>query len=287
MKDIKVLKTEGPKPFVTKLIFSDYSGLIKSWESRLHRKGIKSTFLQDFKSAKKAFWNGFKKVDTLNWWISVLFTLGAFLFIVGSLLSLWAPLAVYLKFNLTQVNFVFFWGSIPFTSAAFLQLLQAYLANTKLNKSIDFHPERKNLNLFPLGFLSALFQFAGTLFFNINTFNATKLDLNTLQFDLWVWTPDIIGSIFFLISGYLAFIEVGHNYCKWEPKNISWWVVFINLIGCTAFMISAIYTFIPRVGASDISIEISLLCTLTGAFCFFSGALLMLPEMGIQKDQVD
>ena len=287
MSDTKVLKTEGAEPFVTKVIFRDYSGIIQTWESRLHRKGIKAAYLQDFKSAKKAFWNGFRQGATLNWWISILFALGSFLFILGSLLSLWTPLALYLKFSPTEVNFVFFWGSIPFTSAAFLQLLQAYFTNKKMIKSIESNRERKDLNLTSLGFLSALFQFAGTLFFNVNTFEATRTKLDSIQTEILVWIPDFIGSLFFLISGYLAFIEVGHSYWKWERQNISWWVVFINLMGCFAFMVSAIFTFIPRGGASDLPIEIGLLFTLIGAFFFFVGALLMLPEMGVQKDQAN
>jgi hypothetical protein len=57
--------------------------------------------------------------------------------------------------------------------------------------------------------------------------------------------------------------------------------------GGVAFMVSAIFTFIPRGGASDLPIEIGLLFTLIGAFFFFVGALLMLPEMGVQKDQAN
>lgn len=287
MKDTKVLKKEGVKPFVTKVIFRDFRGIIQTWESRLHRKGIEAAIIEDFKSSKKAFLYGLRQVAALNWWISILFALGSFLFILGSLLSLWAPMATFLKFSPTEVNFVFFWGSIPFTSAAFLQLLQAYLTNRKLNKSIELQRLKKDLNLSSLGFLSALFQFAGTLLFNVNTFESTKLTLSNLQSNLWIWAPDFFGSIFFLISGYLAFIEVGHRYWKWERQNISWWVVFINLMGCTAFMVSAIFAFIPRGGANDLYAEIGILFTLIGAFFFFVGALFMLPEMGIQKDQAN
>ena len=284
MKATEILKTERFGPFITKQIFSNYSGIIETWESRLHRKGLEATFLKDFNAAKKAFWNGFKKVATLNWWISIVFSIGSFLFILGSLLSLWSPLALHFKLSTTEVNFVFFLGSIPFTTAAFLQLLQAYLASKKLNKSTGFQNEKKGLNLWSLGFLSALFQFIGTLLFNVNTFNGTKSNLSILESDIAIWTPDFIGSILFLISGYLAFIEVGHRYWKWEPKNISWWVVFINLLGCIAFMISAFFAFVPQGGASNFSVQMSLVFTLIGAFCFFVGALLMLPEMGVEKE---
>ena len=283
MKDTTVLKTEGVGPFVTKLIFRDYSGIIHTWESRLHRKGLEAAFLKDFKSVRKAFWNGFKKVATLNWWISMVFALGSLLFVLGSVFSLWPSLALHFKLSLLAVNTIFFLGSIPFTTAAFLQLLQVYLANKKLSKSKDFESKKKGSNLWSIGFLSALFQFVGTLLFNINTFEGTKSNLSILESDLWIWIPDFAGSILFLVSGYLAFIEVGHRYWKWEIKSMSWWVVFINLLGCIAFMISAFFAFVPHRGASHFSIEMSLVFTLVGASCFFVGAVLMLPEMGVDK----
>ena len=283
MKNIKILKTEGPRPFITKLIFSDYNGKVHTWESRLLRKGINSDFLKDFKTLPSAFWSGFKKIDSLNWWISIIFALGSFLFMLGSVLSLKTSWALFFKLSTVEVNFIYFLGSIPFTTAAFLQLLQAYMSGKKQINSVHSSHKQKFLQLLSLGFLSALFQFGGTLLFNMNTFEGTKLNLSVLQSDILVWVPDFVGSVLFLISGYLAFIEVAHSYWKLELTSISWWVVFINLLGCIAFMISAFYAFVPKGGASNFAIELATIFTFIGGLCFFIGALLMLPEMGVQK----
>jgi hypothetical protein len=61
----------------------------------------------------------------LNWWIGTVFALGAFLFAAGCILSLTPSLAQWCKLDSAAVNAVFFAGSIPFTTAAYLQLFQA------------------------------------------------------------------------------------------------------------------------------------------------------------------
>jgi hypothetical protein len=61
----------------------------------------------------------------LNWWIGVIFALGSFLFLLGSVLSLLPELAADWSFDGPAVNAIFLAGSIPFTLAAYLQLFQA------------------------------------------------------------------------------------------------------------------------------------------------------------------
>ena len=50
----------------------------------------------------------------------------------------------------------------------------------------------------------------------------------------------MIGSVMFLASGYLAFIEVGHKYWSWRPRDLAWQIGFINLLGCIFFMIAGV-----------------------------------------------
>ena len=139
-------------------------------------------------------------------------------------------------------------------------------------------------NLFQAGVIdptkvtrSAL-QFAGTLLFNLNTFDAMHPSLTWLQQDLRIWAPDIIGSTLFLASGYLAFIETGHAYWAWNLSSISRWVTFANLMGCLGFMVSAVFAFVPPGGPSAGAVTIATALTLQGAICFFVGSALMLPE---------
>ena len=53
------------------------------------------------------------------------------------------------------------------------------------------------------------------------------------------------GSVLFLAPGYLAFIETSHAYWAWQPKSLSGWVMFVNFLGCVAFMVSAVLAFVP------------------------------------------
>ena len=87
-----------------------------------------------------------------------------------------------------------------------------------------------------------------------------------------------VGSVFFLASGYLAFAETCHAYFAWKPARISWWVTFVNLFGCVAFMISAVFAFIPPESPRFDALTISVIFTFVGAVGFLIGSLLMLPE---------
>jgi hypothetical protein len=88
----------------------------------------------------------------------------------------------------------------------------------------------------------------------------------------------VAGSILFLASGYLAFTEVCHAHWAWQPTSLSWWVVFANLLGCVAFMISAVFAFVPPAAPASDVVTISIGFTLLGALGFLIGSLLMLGE---------
>jgi hypothetical protein len=101
--------------------------------------------------------------------------------------------------------------------------------------------------------------------------------LTWFEQDLVVWAPDIVGSVLFLASGYLALIETCHARWAWQPSSVSWWVVFVNLLGCMGFMASALFAFVTSVPRGD-AVTISLLFTLIGAIGFLAGSLLMMVE---------
>ena len=60
------------------------------------------------------------------------------------------------------------------------------------------------------GWLSCALQFAGTILFNFNTFDALIPGLSWWQQDSYIWVPNILGSVLLLSAGYLAWIEVCH-----------------------------------------------------------------------------
>lgn len=186
----------------------------------------------------------------LDWWIAVLFMIGAGLFALGSVFFLTAFHHAFI------LDSVFCLGSLFFTSAALCQ----------------FHQAR---NTTRLAFWSTLSQFIGTLLFNMNTFDAF-FNFGWFAQDLLVWTPDITGSVLFQISGSLAMLEICKRWWCWDFGHVTWRIGAINFAGCVAFLISAVLAFRP---SSDLMAVWATAFTLLGAICFFIGAFLIWTAM--------
>jgi hypothetical protein len=269
----------GPWPFTTRRIYQRPDGTHTIWRSRHHRKGLPAPEVSAAATTKallRCLW----MPRQLNWWIGVVFAIGSLLFTLASVLSLWPRLAAAWSLDSTGVNAIFFAGSIPFTIAAYLQLFQAANAGELLHDSARPRQRPTLLGWRPrdIGWLIGALQFAGAILFNINTLDAMLPALGWLQQDLEIWAPDFVGSILFLASGYLAFIETCHAYWAWKPKNLSWLVTSINLLGCVGFMISAVFAFVLPGPPNVEVVTVSVAFTLLGAVGFFVGSLLMLPE---------
>jgi hypothetical protein len=278
--ELQCVEAIGPWPFITRRVYQHPDQSHTVWHSRHHRKGL---LLQAAREAEESvvklscLW----MPRRLNWWIGVIFALGSLLFALASVLSLAPALARAWSLDSTEINTIFFAGSIPFTIAAYLQLFQATNAG---DFTSDGTGSPRRLSLFgwrphDIGWLSCALQFVGTILFNFNTFDAMIPSLNWFQQDLVIWAPNIVGSILFLASGYLAFIETCHTYWAWKPGSISWWVVFTNLLGCVGFMISALFAIVLPGLPNIEAITVSVMFTLFGAIGFLAGSLLMLPEM--------
>ena len=269
------VRVEGPSPFVTRRSFT-LAGRHSTWRSRSHRKGLD---LQQGPgdAPTRPFWHK----SGYSWSIGALFALGSFLFMLASVLSL-VPAAT-TGVSALGANIVYFMGSIPFTAAAFLQLVQA--ANASDFAGDRAAPGARRVVLFGwyprnAGWLSSFTQFVGTLAFNADTLNAVIDPRGWLVKDAAIWLPDMLGSILFLVSGYLAFIEVSHRYWSWRPSNLGWQIVFINLLGCIAFMTAAVLGYFPPGPEAAWIVPVSTLHTLAGAACFLAGALLTCRESG-------
>jgi hypothetical protein len=153
-------------------------------------------------------------------------------------------------------------GSIFFTTAAFEQLRTA---------------RGDGLELW-----AAIIQFAGTLWFNVDTFDAMSDRLETASAraqNLLVWTPDAVGSACFLVSSVLAAVAAhaeGHRARR---------IARLNLLGSVAFGAAAIAGYV--VPDTDDLVDASLATsgTLLGAICFFSAAALLF--RGADADAVE
>ncbi|MGE4372081.1 MAG: hypothetical protein AB7E29_04120 [Xanthobacter sp.] len=242
--------------------------------ARWHRKGLIRGLLEAglVPRGDVPFW----QTQFYNWCVGALFAFGSLLFILGSALSL-VPAGPQTPSSFS-INVMYFMGSIPFTMAGYLQHLQS--ANlTHDTPDPGAVPVRRRLYLISwhprnAGWVSTFTQFLGTLAFNISTWNGVMAPLGWVAQDLQIWLPDLIGSILFLMSGYLAFLETSGRYWSWEPEELDWQIVSINLMGCVAFMISAVLAYVPDGGQSWGVVAWEDITLLVGAMCFCIGGVL-------------
>jgi hypothetical protein len=205
-----------------------------------------------------------------GWWIAVLFAVGSLLFALGALPG-------YASAAGTRWDAVtFFIGSLFFTSAGFLAYREAVDAGPQVpsarrRRFFVFQPRR-------IDWWATAVQLAGTLYFNVSTGNAMRVDLTAKAASQHVWRPDAVGLICFLVAIALAWFEVCHGWGAWRPRSWSWWITLANLIGSVAFGVSAVAGYINPATGQLHNAERSNLGTLIGAVCFFAGALLLLPE---------
>ena len=155
---------------------------------------------------------------------------------------------------------VFFVGSLFFTFAAGLELRQA-----TLRRGVRWGADAS--------WWSAAIQFAGTLLFNVDTYDAMQAGLDSTQEDRLVWTPDLVGSVCFLVSGLLAYGVV-----RGRERDREWRMAAINLLGCVLFMVSAIASYIVPATGSILDLAAANWGTALGAACFFAGAVLLWPR---------
>ena len=257
-------------PFITKRVYNLHGKQVV-WLSRMHRKGLEwRDQLQT--PGEVPFW----KTRNYNRSIGLWFQVGALLFAIASVLMFFAIHNPHLS---NWVNWTFFFGSVPFTIAASLQHLQSANASDKPTP-LPVKSRQPRIYLIgwqprSAGWWSSFSQWLGTLAFNISTFNAIHAPGAQLLDTLEIWAPNFEGSILFLVSGYLAYIEVSDKYWSWRPKNLAWQIVFINLLGCIAFMVSAVAPPSPNLDAAYWFLTYADSYTLIGAVCFFFGALLL------------
>lgn len=276
--DWEHLGSEKFGPFTTRIVHRRPDGEMDVRTSRRQRKNFGPAAPEGTKKQRPTLF--LWRPHSFNWWISVLFMIGSFHFISGSVLILVGSENTYL------IDAIYFIGSIFFTAAGYSQYNQAINASDSVitdDKGVVKKKRRWfSLQTHNLGFWATFPQFLGTLQFNITTFLAF-INFGMLGYDVKVWIPDYVGSILFLIAGIASVIEFCLRFWCWQPRNITWWIVWINFSGCVAFMISAFAAFIRPNPIFDNLATWATITTLIGAICFFVCAYLTWPEMGAEE----
>ncbi|RLP76125.1 hypothetical protein D9V32_08200 [Mycetocola tolaasinivorans] len=196
---------------------------------------------------------------------SVLFMIGSALFVLGSAINIWH------LGNAAASNLACFIGAIFFTAAGLYQLVLSGDAVVR----VDYAPGK----MFRAEWVAAATQSFGTIMFNISTSAALQAKSVDAEKHL-VWNPDAGGSVAFLISA--VFVYVAYYRSRgtlWEPRRSGFWAAHINMIGCLAFAVSAVGSFVLNNGASKDS-DLANWGTLIGAVCFFLASMISLPALG-------
>lgn len=274
--------------FTTLLVEHLPDGRRRISHSRWHRKGLAPIELAEDGSllTRKPAANPWLQLwapGRLAWWIAVSFIIGSGCFAVGGFAASWPQTCPDVLTRGSAIGIVFFVGSIFFTCAAWLQLEEAINGDVA-DLGAAAGADRRKWQWFAwkprnAGYSASLIQLVGTLLFNFNTADALLPGLTWQQENLLIWTPDVVGSICFLISSYIAVIEVSHRVWSWQPRKLSWWIVVINLLGSVAFMASAVFNFYLPSGGDPLWSWGASFYTLLGALCFFAASYLLIPEL--------
>jgi peptidoglycan/LPS O-acetylase OafA/YrhL len=116
-------------------------------------------------------------------------------------------------------------------------------------------------------------QSAGTLFFNVTTYQAMHTALTDPKYNHLVWRPDWRGSVCFLVSGAIAYRASSRR--GWLPRRgePGWWQPAVNLLGCIFFGISAVAGYVVPETGSMLDQAAANWNTALGAACFFACAV--------------
>ena len=154
----------------------------------------------------------------------------------------------------------FFVGSILFTAGGALQCSLAFA-------------DRRSPGAGRAAWWAAIIQSAGTLFFNVTTYQALHTSVSNPGYDRLVWRPDAFGSVCFLVSGFIAYRASPRR--RWLPKRTGygWWEPVVNLLGCIFFGISAVAGYVVPSSGSVADLAAANFNTSLGAACFLACAL--------------
>ena len=181
-------------------------------------------------------------------WMALFFATGSLCFFVG-------PFPGYASLvGASAAAATFFAGSILFTVGG---ALQTWLARGGGRAA----------------WWTATIQSAGTLFFNVTTYQALDTALSNPDYDRLVWRPDALGSICFLVSGAIAYGASPRR--GWRParRRSGWWEPAVNLLGCVFFGIAAVAGYVVPSTGSILDLAAANWNTSLGAACFEACAL--------------
>ncbi|WP_457191728.1 hypothetical protein [Nocardioides sp. P5_E3] len=208
------------------------------------------------------------RLTTINLVAAVAFILGGSLFALGAVFAQLGEVA------LLTVNVTYLVGGFFFSLGGYASVLLAINSGTGDVGTARAHvlwwryqPERRD-------WLSATVLFVGTLLFAVSLVAAFAEGLTPRQSNGWIWLPDILGCICFLVSGHLAMLEVGGGRVGVHVHALTWWVVAVNQLGSILFFLAGLAAFVRPATSAAVDAGLVNWGTFSGAVCFAAGGFL-------------
>lgn len=206
------------------------------------------------------------RATDLNRFAAVAFLLGGSLFAVG------AVLAQAGTSSLSTVNVTYLVGGFFFSLGGYVSILLVD-ASAGASRSLAVPVRRGRTDPLPPGWSSAVVLFMGTLMFAVSLVAAFAVGLTPRQSNGWIWLPDILGCVCFLVSGHLALDDVGEGRVPRRGHSRGWWVAAVNQVGSILFFIAGIAAFTRPATSRAVDIGLVNWGTFAGAACFALGGL--------------
>ena len=210
-----------------------------------------------------------RRLSRINRVAAVAFTIG------GSLFALGAALAQSGAGSLEEVNITYLVGGFFFSLGGYTSILLG--VNLTQGEPGTTTGERMRWWTFQprhLGWLSAVVLFVGTLLFAVSLVAAFASGLTPRQSNGWIWFPDILGCLCFLVSGHLALLDVCGGRIGVRAHQLDWWVVAVNQVGSVLFFLAGLAAFTRPATSRAVDIGLVNWGTLAGAVCFAGGGLI-------------
>ena len=281
-------------PFITRVVGTDDNGVVCVVTSRRHRKQLQPLKLIELERLlhepiPKKIWLRFWAPKKLSWWLAVSFILGSALFALGAAITIFPDLLTPWWHRPTINNLVYFAGSIFFTTGGYLQWLQSVNGDlaTISDQPGAQKPRWRWIGWRPrnLGYIASFVQLIGTILFNFNTGDALFTGLSSTDKNIVIWSPNMVGSICFLISSILSYFESAHRLGYFNLKDITIWMAILNLFGSITFQISAASSYVEGDGTLWWSFG-SYWGTFSGGLFFLMASYLLIPEIFEETGEV-
>jgi len=171
----------------------------------------------------------------------VTFTLGGSLFAAGAFLAQTGA-------ELLAVNVTYLVGGFFFSLGGWLSILAVAAGS--------------------LARASAVVLFVGTLLFAVSLVAAFAEGFTPRQSNTWIWFPDMLGCVCFLVAGHLAMLDVGHGRVRILAGERDWWIAVVNQLGSVLFLLAGLAAFVRPATSEPVNAALVNWGTFAGAVCF-------------------